>query len=169
MKNIITGQTRVSVPHRVAQTLLSVLLLAACASSKKDAAILKPEIDLVQLQAPVDVGYATGPTQIQFGARIANRSAEPITLRRIEIQSIGSGSYILRKEFFPFNEKIAPDQFTTVTFWAHGYGIATDRGRTPSAEPVNVCSILYFDSPVGSFHQIVTRYINQFPGAPGPR
>lgn len=147
----------------------TLLLAAACASSKKDVAILKPEIDLVQLQAPVDVGYATGPTQIQFGARIANRSSEPITLRRIEIQSIGSGSYILRKEFFPFNEKIAPDQFTTVTFWAHGYGIATDRGRTPSAEPVNVRSILYFESPVGSFHQIVTRYINQFPGAPGPR
>jgi hypothetical protein len=149
--------------------LFAALLLAACASSKNNATIIKPEIELVQLQAPVDVGYATGPTQIQFGVRVANRSAEPITLRRIEIQSVGSGSYQLRKEFFPYNEQIAPDGFTTVTFWAHGYGYATDRGRTPSAEPVNIRGIIYFDSPAGSFHQIVTRYINQFPGAPGPR
>ena len=151
--------------------IFAALLAAACASSKNNnnASIIKPEIELVQLQAPVDVGYATGPTQIQFGVRIANRSAEPITLRRIEIQSVGTGSYELRKEFFPFNEKIAPDGFTTVTFWAHGYGFATDRGRTPSAEPVNVRSVLYFDSPAGNFHQIVSRFISQFPGAPGPR
>jgi len=147
---------------------LAALLLAACGSSK-DVAILKPEIQLLQLQAPVDVGYATGPTQIQFEARVANRSGEPITLRRIEIQSVGTGSYILRKENFSYNENIAPDHFASVKFWAHGYGFATDRGRTPSAEPVNLRSVFYFESPVGSFHQIVTRYIDQFPGNQGPR
>jgi hypothetical protein len=147
---------------------LAAFVLAAC-SSTKDVQILKPEINLLQLNAPVDVGYATGPTQIQFEARIANRSQEPITLKRIEIQSVGTGSYILRKEFFTYNEPIAPDHFASVKFWAHGYGFATDRGRTPSSEPVNLRSIMYFDSPVGSFHQIVTRYISQFPGEGGPR
>ena len=146
----------------------ALVLAAACASSN-DVQILKPEIELLQLNAPVDVGYATGPTQIQFETRIANRSQEPITLKRIEIQSVGSGSYVLRKEFFTYNEPIAPQQAASVKFWAHGYGFATDRGRTPSSEPVNVRSILYFDSPAGSFHQIVTRYINQFPGDGGPR
>ena len=116
--------------------VLAALLLAAC-SSTKDVQILKPEINLLQLNAPVDVGYATGPTQIQFEARIANRSQEPITLKRIEIQSVGSGSYILRKEFFTYNESIAPEHFASVKFWAHGYGFATDRGRTPSSEPPN--------------------------------
>jgi len=148
--------------------ILAALLLGACASSK-DAQILKPEIQLLQLNAPVDVGYATGPTQIQFEAKIANRSGEPITLRRIEIQSVGTGSYVLRKESFSYHETISPEHFASVKFWAHGYGFATDRGRTPSAEPVNLRSIMYFDSPVGSFHQIVTRYISQFPGDRGPR
>lgn len=148
--------------------LAVVLLLAACASSNEPG-ILKPEVELLQLQAPVDIGYATGPTQIQFGTRIANKSGEPITLKRIEIQTVGSGSYVIRKQWFSFNEKVDPEHFTTVTFWARGYGFATDRGRTPSSEPVNVRGILYFETPVGSFHQIVTRYISQFPGGEGPR
>ncbi len=145
------------------------LLLAACAHSKNDVEILKPEISLVQLNAPVDSGYATGPTQVQFGARIANRSSEPITLRRIEMQSVGTGSYQLRREQFSFNEKIEPGQFGTVTFWVHAYAYPTGRDRRPSAEPVTVRGILYFESPAGSFHQIVSRYIDQFPGSEGPR
>jgi hypothetical protein len=148
--------------------IAAALVVAACSSSK-DIGILKPEIELLQLQAPVDVGYATGPTQIQFGARIANRSGEPITLKRIEIQTVGSGSYVMRKQWFSYNEKIDPEHFSTVTFWARGYGFATDRGRTPSSEPVNIRGILYFETPVGPFHQIVTRYISQFPGGEGPR
>ncbi|HEY4640707.1 MAG TPA: hypothetical protein VII75_05135 [Thermoanaerobaculia bacterium] len=148
--------------------LAVVLLLAACSSSNEPG-ILKPEVELLQLQAPVDIGYATGPTQIQFGVRIANRSGEPITLKRIEIQTVGTGSYVIRKQWFSFNEKVDPEHFGTVTFWARGYGFATDRGRTPSAEPVSLRGILYFDTPVGSFHQFVTRYISQFPGGEGPR
>jgi opacity protein-like surface antigen len=144
-------------------------LLAASCAHQKDVGIIRPEINLVQLQAPVDVGYATGPTQIQFEARIANRSAEPITLKRIEIQSVGGGSYVLRKEFFSYNETIAADHYTSVKFWVHGYGFATGRDRQPSSEPVNLRSVVYFDSPVGEFHSIVTRYIQQFPGDRGPR
>ncbi len=144
------------------------LLLAACAH-QQNVKILEPEIALVQLNGPVDVGYATGPTQVQFGARIANRSSEPITLRRIEIQSVGTGSYQLRREAFPFNEKIGPGQFSNVTFWAHAYAYSMSRDRQPSAEPVTVRSILYFESPAGNFHQIVSRYIDQFPGNGGPR
>ena len=149
--------------------LLPLVLLAAACAHQQNAKILEPEISIVQLNAPVDVGYATGPTQVQFGARVANRSAEPITLRRIEIQSVGTGSYQLRSEAFPFNEKIEPGKFSEVKFWAHAYAFAMGRDRQPSAEPVTVRSILYFDSPAGSFHQIVSRYIDQFPGNGGPR
>jgi len=149
--------------------VLPLLLAALACAHQKDIGIIRPEINLVQLQAPVDVGYATGPTQIQFEVRVANRSSEPITLKRIEIQSVGSGSYALRKEFFSYNETIKPEQFTSVKFWAHGYAFATGRDRMPSSEPVNLRGVIYFESPVGNFQQIVTRYIQQFPGDGGPR
>jgi hypothetical protein len=149
--------------------LTAAFLAAGCASTQKDIAIIRPEIELLQLVAPVDVGYATGPTQIQFETRVANRSAEPITLRRIEISSVSNGSYALRRESFNYKETIAPDHFTSVKFWAHAYAFATGRDRQPSSEPVTVRAVVYFDSPVGSFQQIVTKYITQFPGQQGPR
>jgi hypothetical protein len=149
-------------------TIAALLLFAACASSNDKVNIAKPELELVQLVAPANVGYATGPTQIQFGLRAHNNAAEPITIRRIDIQSVGTGAYELRRDSFRFDRTIQPNESGDVTFWAHAFAYATDRSGTPWSEPVTVRAVIRFDSPAGPFQQIVTRYITEFPGE-GPR
>ena len=145
---------------------LPLLLLAvaalACSSGSQRANIIRPEIDIRQLVGPSDLAYPRGIMEIQYEVRVANRSSEPITLRRIDVQSVGTGAYYLRREFFPFNEVIQPDQFKTVTFWVKGFA----RGRVAGAganEPVTVRGIASFESPVGEFSQIFQRDISQFP------
>ena len=56
-----------------------------------------PELQFVQLSGPAEQNYPPGDIEVQYGMRIANRSSEPITLRRIEIRSVGlGGPYRLR-------------------------------------------------------------------------
>jgi hypothetical protein len=138
-----------------------VLLAAACASSNNPN-IPKPELNLEQLVAPADVGYATGATQIQYALHALNKATEPIKLTRIEISSVGTGSYVLRRENLRFNTTIAPGTQEEVTFWVHAYAFATDPYHTPSNEPVTLRAIIYFDAPSGPFQQIVTKYLTQF-------
>lgn len=144
--------------------LLLVLAAVACSSGKSQRAeIIRPEIDIRQLVGPSDLAYPRGIMEIQYEVRVANRSSEPITLRRIDVQSVGTGAYTLRREFFPFNEVIQPDQYKTVTFWVKAWA----RGRVAGAgsnEPVTVRGIASFESPVGEFNQIFQRDLSQFPG-----
>ncbi len=144
--------------------LLPVLLFAACSSNKVN--IIRPEIELVQLVGPADVGYPTGQIDIQYGMRVSNRSQDEITLRRIDISSLGSGAYTLRREQHPFHEVVSPDRFADVTFWVR----ALARGGPLNMgvnEPVTVRIIVYFDSPAGPFTQILQRDLLQFEGARG--
>lgn len=141
--------------------LLASALLTACATRSK-VQVTRPEVELVQLVGPGDVAMGSGPMQIQFGLRVANRASEPITLRRVELSSVGTGAYVLRREFHPFNQLIRPEQYEDVTFWARGYVFG--RRFDPSREPVTVRAILYFDSPDGSFQQIVQKNLDQFGG-----
>lgn len=136
-------------------------------SSTDDLKIVRPEIALIQLYAPVDLGHARGGGTMfaHFGVRIANRSAEPITLRRIDLQSIGGGGYYLRREDRSFDETIPPGSVGAVEMQAQAYFLATPSG-TPSHEPVTIRAICFFDSPVGSFRQIVVRNISQFSAGP---
>src|ERR1043166_9577 len=94
-------------------SLLLMIFLTACASGNK-VNIIRPEIELVQLVGPSDVGYPVGQIDIQYGMRVSNRSQEVITLRRVDISSIGSGAYTLRREQHPFNEAISPDRYADV-------------------------------------------------------
>jgi hypothetical protein len=142
-----------------------ILLLASTAlacSSGSNVKVIRPEVELVQLVGPGDVAMGSGIMQIQFGLRVSNRASEPITLRRVEMSSVGRGAYVLRREFHPFNKVIRPEQYEDVTFWSRGfvYGSRFE----PSNEPVTVRAILFFESPDGPFQQIVQRNLDQFGG-----
>jgi len=136
-------------------------LIAACSSSPKRAGIVRPEIEVDQLVGPGDVGYPRGIIEVQFGMKISNRSTQPITLRRIEIQSMGGGGYVLRHETQAFNTTIEPNHFDTVKFWVH----ALSKGDTPAAnEPVTIRGVAQFDTPAGSTQQFFLKNISQFAG-----
>jgi hypothetical protein len=146
---------------------LALLVLFGC-SSGGDVKITKPTIDLLQLYGPSDLGFArgTGRMLAEFGFQITNRAAEPITLRRIELSSIGTGSYVLRREDRGFKALIPAGQTAALKMTADAF-FTTDVSGTPSREPVTLRAIVYFEAPSGAFRQIVTRHIEQF--SHGPR
>ena len=78
------------------RTLSAVLLVALCACSSTDPndKRVRPEIQIVELYGPSDLRYARGQNTLdaEYGFRIANRSQEEITLRRIDLSSTGSGA-----------------------------------------------------------------------------
>jgi hypothetical protein len=152
---------------RNAASLLFALAVVSCSSSSTPKAnIIQPEVDLVQVVGPAELNYPNGGADLRFDVEIANRSGEPITLKRVELASMGPGAYTLRRDFKIFNETIAPGRTATVTVWAK----ALLRGGTISEqEPVRVRGVLHFDSPVGPFHSIVIREFRQYPGANDPR
>jgi hypothetical protein len=137
------------------------LLAAACSTGGgQNAKIVPPEIELVELVGPSEFGYS-GRADIQYQMRVGNRSGEPITLRRVEISSVGTGAYVLRRDRFSFNERIEPDGFGTVTFWAKAMTRGTTSGFA-STEPVTLRAIVYFETPVGPFQRIIIRELGQF-------
>jgi hypothetical protein len=144
--------------------LLAACLLAACSSSdnNKNATLLKPELALEQLVGPSELGYPRGRIDVQFALHIGNRSGEPITVRRVEIGTVSTGAYALRRESFVFDKQIPPGGVDAVTFWARGYA----RGGGPNAfgatEPVTVRAVVYFNSPAGPFQQVLVRDLGQW-------
>jgi hypothetical protein len=149
------------------QTALALLLLFGC-SSGSDLKIAKPEISLLQLYAPTDLGFArgTGTMHAEFGVQITNKAMEPITLRRIELTSIGSGGYTVRREDRGFTTVIPSGATEAVRMVARVF-FTTDVSGSPSKEPVLLRAIVYFDAPSGPFRQVVTRNVEQF--SQGPR
>ncbi|HEU4522453.1 MAG TPA: hypothetical protein VFT12_10640 [Thermoanaerobaculia bacterium] len=148
--------------------LSALVLLTATAGCGSSVDIIKPQIDLAQLYAPTDLGYARGSNTMvaKFAFRVINRSTEPITLRRVNLQSSGDGGYYLQREDRTFKHQIGPGQAVEDTMDARAYFRTTVSG-TASTEPVTLRATFYFDSPVGSFRQIVIRNIGQF--SDGPR
>jgi hypothetical protein len=153
---------------RYAGFLLFAIALASCSSSSSTpkANIIQPEIDLVQVVGPAELNYPRGGADLRFELEIENRSGEPITLKRVELATIGTGAYSLRRESVIHNETIAPHATGHVTAWAKAqlYG-----GTVSEQEPVRVRGVLHFESPVGPFHAVVVREFRQYPGANEPR
>lgn len=146
--------------------ILLAMSVAACSSG--GSSIVKPEIQMIQLYAPADIGYARGQntSMAEFGFQILNRAAEPITLRRIQIETVGDGGYYLRREDRSYTRTIGSGETVAETIQARAYFRTTGSG-TASTEPVLLRATLYFEAPSGPFRQIVLRNIGQF--SQGPR
>jgi hypothetical protein len=103
---------------RTALTLTALLILAACATDSA-APGPEPDINIFQIsRVAVGTEHDTGPVSAQFAVEVKNRLAEPLSLRRVAVQSIGDGAYTLRPYSQAFNETIAPGETKRVAFWA---------------------------------------------------
>jgi hypothetical protein len=150
--------------------VLAVLLTAACASMKSDSGlgnakvdVARPDIRIMQLSSvPAAARHVEGNLPVHYKMRVSNRSAEPITLKQVSVQSMGYGAYIVDTTSRPFKTRIEPDQFQEVEFWVPA---RVDEASIVGANgPVTLRATLQFDSPVGQFQQIVVQQVNAMPG-----
>ena len=133
------------------------LLLAACASSTPSSGP-DVQIHLQQVSGPPDVFYYAGPVNIQYRVSITNPTPEPLTLTRLDLQTIGPGAYSLRTEATPMNLKVPPNSSASylISVWGRARG-----GYLASTEPVTLHGTAFFRSDVSkkSFVRIFTENI----------
>jgi hypothetical protein len=92
---------------------------------------------------------------------VANRSGEPITLTRIDMQSMGYGAYTLNPQSRSFKMKVEPAQYQTVDFWMPAQ--IDDPSLYGANGPVTLRAVLHYDSPVGQFDQVTVQQVHEHP------
>jgi len=142
--------------------LFTALLIAGCGSSNNAKVdIPQPEVQLVQIGAQPPVAeHVTGGVPINFGVAITNHASIPITLKRINVQSMGSGGYNVAPTSRPFEKTIAPDATEQVEFWVAANATTSVAGVNGA---VAMRVIAQFDSEKGAFentsvHQVEGRF-----------
>jgi len=142
---------------------LMAILFAACASSKQPTSkIPEPGLGIEQVVGPADLGYPYGPIEIKYNFAVQNNAAEPITLIRVDLQTINpaGGAYTLRREFHNVRQTIPPNGVGVVSFWARAMAWGRSMRET---EPVTVRGVAYFEAPSGVFQKVFIREISQYP------
>ena len=125
--------------------------------------VIKPQIEIAQISSiPHAARHVTGGIPVHYSMRVANRSAEQITLKSVSLQSVGMGAYDIATTSRPFSTLIAPDQFETVKFWVPANISSTT--IVGANGPVTLRATLYFDSPVGQVQEVVIQQVNAMPG-----
>ncbi|HEU4522528.1 MAG TPA: hypothetical protein VFT12_11025 [Thermoanaerobaculia bacterium] len=146
------------------------VVVVGCSSTRSDSGlgrtkvdIIKPEIDIAQISSlPTAARHVQGGIPVHYALRVGNRSAETITLKSVQVQSVGMGAYDVATTSRPFTTKIQPDQFEIVEFWVPA-NVSTST-IVGANGPVTLRATVYFDSPVGQFQEIVVRQVNAMPG-----
>lgn len=151
---------------------LSLVLLGACASgtnttdattntsdreASSGANSVEPTIEIVQTSGvPPAARHVRGGISVQYALRVGNPGAEAITLKRVSVQTVTDGAYIVRHSL-PFDVAIAASEREIVRFWAPAQ---TGNSVVGANGPVTLRVTCEFDGPGGRFQEVVTRVVN---------
>ncbi|HEX9458096.1 MAG TPA: hypothetical protein VGA84_03075 [Thermoanaerobaculia bacterium] len=140
---------------RIAAAAVLLIALSGTAWGASDSP--KLNISMQQLTSSGDMFYFRGPINIQYQLSIENPTNQPVTLKRLELSSLGPGSYSIHTGSTPITRTIVPRGTTTLTLsvWGRAAG-----GYLRSEEPVTVRGVAYFEGPNG--HSFVRQFIENF-------
>src|SRR5438046_10229371 len=135
--------------------LVLAFLLTACASSNNSNGP-NVAVQLAQVGSTMDVFYFRGPVNVQYQVQIINPTNQPLTLTRLDLQTIGTGAYSLRANGTPMNLKVPPNATSTylISVWGYSRG-----GYLASSEPGTIRGTGYFQGPNGPFGRVCKRDI----------
>ncbi len=139
--------------------VLPLLLIAvtACATRKAPATGLRPEVVITQVSGvPPVARFTTGAMSVRYRVRVMNKAKEPITLQRINIDSLGIGAYVVSHSA-PFDVSIDPSRSREVDFWA-----PTERSENVSGAngPVTLRVVASFNAPGGRFEDVTVQNVS---------
>jgi hypothetical protein len=158
---------RIAVP--LTALLLVTTLTTACGTSSGTglASIPEPDMVIAQMSSVASVArHETGGTPVQLIVQITNNATQPITLKRVQAQSIGQGAYTITEGMsdnsaHPFDVLIPPTATRSVSFWVAAIANDTIIGANG---PVTLRMIANFDSPAGKFRSIVVQQVHDSVG-----
>jgi hypothetical protein len=140
---------------------VAVLLVVACASNHTAGnKIPDPEVKLDQTSTmPGAAEYVTGSIPVSFRMSVTNRAAIEITLKRVEVSSVGeAGGYVVRQTSVPFNVALPPGASNEVEFTVSAVNIGNN--VTGSNEPVTIRVISVYDTAEGAVQNVVIRQVS---------
>lgn len=134
------------------------LLLAACASSGPTVSSSgsAPQVEIAQEVTGVETLAFRGPIPLSYVIHIKNPLSVPVTLKRLELRTQGSGAYRLNAEAFGLSRTIPAggEETFRVSTWGRS------RGGFIS-EPVTIVGTAIFETPQGSVARFFTEYLPQ--------
>ena len=147
------------------------LALIACGSSSgtsgasaptaEAVGIARPDTSLRQLVGPEQLNWEAGVIEMKYALRIQNNAADAITLRQIQIKTVGQeGPYHVPQSSYFFREAINGGTARDVEFFAKAYS-GGDRYRIDAQSPVAIRIIAYFEAPSGNFRQTFITNLGQ--------
>jgi hypothetical protein len=150
---------------------LACAALIACGSSgassgknvptAEQVGMVEPQTELIQLVGPKQLNYESGQIEMKYALRVTNPGAEPITLRQIQIQTVGlEGPYQIPPSSYFFREPVAASDTRDVEFFAKALAVG-DRQRIDAQAPVSVRIIAYFEAPKGNFRKTFITNLGQ--------
>jgi hypothetical protein len=137
---------------KAASSLAFTVLLFACSSSQPAAAPgTETELRLIAVGPSSEVLNMRGPVSLQYELEVTNPTNDPLLLRRLDLQTIGTGAYSIRSGAQNVNQRIAPAGTTTVriSVWGQARG-----GSIGSTEPVTIRGTAWFEAPDRKFQKV---------------
>lgn len=133
------------------------VLLAACASTPQSNGP-QVQVSIAQQNLSPDLYYFRGPVSLQYVLSVSNPTNQPITLRRLDLQTQGPGAYSLRTSG-PFNLTVPANSTATQAIYAWGYARG---GLLSQGEPVTMrISAVFADAAGKSFQRIAMQNLAQ--------
>lgn len=114
----------------------------------------------VSLPDPPPVMPGMSTIDLEYAFEITNRSAAPVTIKRISIAS-AAGSYQLERWSRKYNKTIAAGAKDTLPFVARAVGVDSHLG---SRAPMTVRAQIEFDNPDGKQETVVVRNVGSTVG-----
>jgi hypothetical protein len=142
-------------------TFTALLIAAACSSgtqlSQNAAHIAQPEITILSRSDLTNVPTVASGVTAHFEFRITNQADIPITLRRIDLDTLGGGAIVIAAKNRPFNIVIEPHTAQSADFVTTAY--ISDPSNYSGRSPIQIRAVALFDSSAGSLQKIVQQQV----------
>jgi hypothetical protein len=122
---------------------------------------VEPDTELVQLIGPEQLNWESGTIEMKYALRVTNHATEEITLRQIQIQTVGQeGPYTVPQSSYFFRTAISAGDTRSIEFFAKAQSEG-NRYRIDAESPVSVRVIAYFEAPKGNFRKTFITNLGQ--------
>jgi hypothetical protein len=140
--------------------IAALLLVAGCAMNNNASKVPDPEVKLDQTSTvPGAAEHVIGAIPVSFRMQVTNRAAIPITLKRVEVTSVGeAGGYQVPQSQVPFNVTLTPGASESVNFTISA--VNTGMNVTGVNEPVTIRVTSVYDSAEGTLQNTVIRQVS---------
>jgi hypothetical protein len=142
--------------------LAATALMTACASSRSsNPGPADVQVSLSQAAITSTGGlYPAGLVNVQYQITVVNPTNNTLTLKRLDLQSVGLGAYSIRTGPTPMHETIVANGISTIglSAWANARG-----GYLIKNEPVTLRGTATFDDGHGhTFTSLFTDTMSEF-------